>query len=269
MTKPKHILVAVDFNKSADPLLNFVAQDIRPEDQVTLLYILGQGYMGLNLAGGLRPFDKEATELNRLTMTHFGHHQQVSHQIGFDPYDAADGIVRYAERQGVDRIYLGSRDRHGLMDKLLGSTCLKVVNQAPCDVVVVPYGAEYSPADKLIMAVTEGASQALTPERLNEWGGKQLLFVHVAKSEGEEFKEEKKQLLQQLFEAHDVHFSFGIQSVISQNTVKSILSFAEEESADRVLLKKSDQSLISTLFLSSTTKEIIEKSIFPLLFITN
>jgi nucleotide-binding universal stress UspA family protein len=267
MSDARHILVAVDFNNATEPLMDFVSKDISKGDRVTLLYVLNQGYMGVNLTSGYLPFDQESRKLREITSRYFSD-VEVDNQVGFDPNSAADGIVRFASQHDVDRIYIGSRDRHHLLDRLLGSTCLQVVNQAPCDVVVVPYGAQHRPTKKFVLAASEGISDLLSEERLKNWKGKHAYFVHIAHGEKDDFSEEQKKILAKLFDENDVDFTFGIESVVSQNTVKSILSFAHSEGADRVLLRKSNQSLISTLFLSSTTKEIIEKSVIPLIFLT-
>ncbi|MDX1684869.1 MAG: universal stress protein [Saprospiraceae bacterium] len=268
MSTNKHILAAIDFNESSEMMLEYLSQYADKNDKITLLHVLNQGYMGVNLSGGILPFDAEAKRLKEMTGQYFEGFDDVENQIGFDPNDAGDGIVRYADSNDVDTIFIASRDKHTLMDKILGSTCLRVVNSAPCDVVVIPHGTKYRPMEKLILAADKGVSDLLTAERFESWKGCQVFFVHIIEDDQDDFDDEKKQLMVKLFDQNDVDFSFGVETLKSQDTVKAILSFAHNENADAVLLRKSNQSLISTLFLSSTTKEIIDKTILPLIFIT-
>ena len=51
--------------------------------------------------------------------------------------DAA--IVEQARRSGAGLIVMGSHGRHGLSHALLGSVAEKVVEHAPCPVLVVPF----------------------------------------------------------------------------------------------------------------------------------
>jgi nucleotide-binding universal stress UspA family protein len=51
--------------------------------------------------------------------------------------DAAEGIIDEAERQQADLIVLGTRGRGTAARWLLGSVSTKVLQHAPCDVLVV------------------------------------------------------------------------------------------------------------------------------------
>lgn len=50
--------------------------------------------------------------------------------------DAAAGIVRYAEMNGVDHIVVGTGDKRGLSRLVLGSVAADVVGRAHCSVTV-------------------------------------------------------------------------------------------------------------------------------------
>ena len=51
---------------------------------------------------------------------------------------AADALLRVAGAQGADLVVLGSRGRGDLAAAVLGSTSHKVLNHAPCPVLIVP-----------------------------------------------------------------------------------------------------------------------------------
>ncbi len=51
----------------------------------------------------------------------------------------ADEIVRYAARQRIELIVMGTHGRTGFSRALLGSVAERVVRTAPCPVITVPY----------------------------------------------------------------------------------------------------------------------------------
>jgi nucleotide-binding universal stress UspA family protein len=167
----------------------------------------------------------------------------------------------------VDITFIARREKHDLFEKWLGSTSLGVAKNADCDVVIIPTQMKYHPWENYILAAGEKVSEVITKERLASWTGKRVLFVHVNNDLDTQFEGERRALLSSLFDESNVSFAFGIDTVKSNNVVKSILTFAQNEKADVIAIQKSDQSLISTLFLKSTTKEIIEKATLPLILI--
>ena len=50
----------------------------------------------------------------------------------------APQIVRYAEREGIDLIVLGTHGRTGVTRALIGSVAERVIRTAPCSVLTVP-----------------------------------------------------------------------------------------------------------------------------------
>ncbi len=57
--------------------------------------------------------------------------------------DPESVIERYAKEKDFNLIFIGTRDEHGAMDKILGSVALNVLKNAPCPVFVIPELAEY------------------------------------------------------------------------------------------------------------------------------
>lgn len=66
---------------------------------------------------------------------------------------AADGILRAAEKGGVDVIVMGTHGRRGFRRYLLGSVAARVLHEATCDVLVVPDKAATELAGRILIPV--------------------------------------------------------------------------------------------------------------------
>lgn len=74
----------------------------------------------------------------------------------------ADGILRFAEENDIDAIIIGTHGRRGFRRFILGSVTARVLNEATCDVVVVPRSAEVELEGRILVPVDLfGRSQGL------------------------------------------------------------------------------------------------------------
>lgn len=63
--------------------------------------------------------------------------QGVALKTAIQPGHGAQTIVHYAAEQGCDLIVIGHSGHSGIWGALLGSTTARMVDHAPCDVLVV------------------------------------------------------------------------------------------------------------------------------------
>lgn len=61
----------------------------------------------------------------------------VSPRTVFRQGDPGDEILKFIREQGVDLVVVGSHGRTGFRKFLLGSVSAKIVNEAPCPVLVI------------------------------------------------------------------------------------------------------------------------------------
>lgn len=262
----KNILVPVDFNPASENAMAYVSNYAQDEDHILLIHVVSQGFSGADMIHTAQPLEDLKALLEKKKEKFFPEYKHVEARIVFDPIGPVDGICKAMEEFEADAIFIGTRDQHDVFDKLFGSTCLGVNKNANCDVVVIPPKASYRDLKTIVFAADMGVSELLTADRLLSWNGKKVLFAHVGDPD-DAFNDEKKNVLSRIFQENDVSFAFGIEIIESQDKVKSLLSYAHNEKADAIVMTKSRQSLISTLFLKSVTKEMIEKATLPIVFI--
>lgn len=152
----KHILVPLDQSGLAETALDYAAQLVGAESQITLLTVIvppdlslgtfygptesmlqtvmdtGAGDESLERRIRVQAEDYLRAVSKRLSSTGAQINLQV--QVGQD----AEVIVETAEALGVDAIVMATHGRSGISRWLLGSVTQKVISAAPCPVFVVP-----------------------------------------------------------------------------------------------------------------------------------
>jgi nucleotide-binding universal stress UspA family protein len=121
---PAQILIATDFSDSAEAALGVAVQYARAlHARLHLLHIFSEGEIEVTRLLA----DMAAQAGADVPMTVAG--------AGGDP---AAEILRYAERQPIDLIVVGTHGLTGVSRLLLGSVAERVVRGARCPVLVVP-----------------------------------------------------------------------------------------------------------------------------------
>lgn len=263
----KNILIPVDFNATTENTISYVSHYADHDDHLILLHVMSQGFSGLDMVNMNGPYGECQKSLTAIREDKLKPFNNVTLEIKFDPLGPVDGIQKYAAEHELDVVFMGTRDKHDIFDQILGSTSLGIVKGLNCDVVVIPPMATYRPLGTIVLGAQAGLSQVLTKARLQAWAGKRVLIVHVGQEEDEAYNLEQRSILSTLFQENDVDFAFGLDEIVSDDVVKSLLSYSQNEKADAIILQRSNQGLLSSLFLKSVTKEMIEKATLPIVFI--
>ena len=154
-TRPvQHILVATDFSESADAALEVAIQYARIfRARLHLVHVFAVGEL-------------DVTQL--LADAAARAEPDVPVSVAGTGGDPAEEILRYASRQPVDLIVVGTHGRTGVSRLLLGSVAERVVRGAGCPVLVVPVPhASVVPAATSVPggAKSEGDERAVLPRR--------------------------------------------------------------------------------------------------------
>lgn len=141
MANYQHILVAVDFSKEFESVLNkAIEQQQLTGAHLLLVHVVeytGAMYTGeIPLPEDLDLDQRLAKQAEEKLQAMIDQHslQNVGYQVEIGTPKRE--IVRVAEEQNVDLIIIGSHGRHGLQ-LLLGSTANGVLHLATCDVLAV------------------------------------------------------------------------------------------------------------------------------------
>ena len=139
----QHILAAIDFSSSADPIIQRAIEFKKNASAaLTLIHVvdhlppLGFGEEPLIAPDWMIP-EKELISAAEKSLERILHEHQLDKTDHLVTLGTASGeIVRVAEEKQCDLIIVGSHGRHGVR-MLLGSTANGVLHHAHCDVLAV------------------------------------------------------------------------------------------------------------------------------------
>lgn len=131
------ILLAYDGSEAAGHALKRAAEIAQHGNDVTVVSVVPLQPSGPRSAGPIMSGDVEehGRELQEAVakLKELGVEAKTIEAVGHP----AESIVDEAERGGFNLIVVGHRGHHGVARFLLGSTALRVVTHAHCDVLVV------------------------------------------------------------------------------------------------------------------------------------
>ncbi|MEM1201605.1 MAG: universal stress protein [Acidobacteriota bacterium] len=200
---------------------------------------------------------------------------------------AAPEVVRYAEKQEVDLIVMGSHGRRGWRRFLLGSVAEEVVRTAPCAVLTLRESqAEVHPPSRILAPFdfSEASRQALVAAKdLAVRFGASLEVLHVIEPP---LDPDLYVGLHDRYESFDVeHLAGRTRKALEQEVAKSdgpdpdgmslrveggragteILRRAEESEADLLVISDKGRSGFERFMLGSVAEKVIRSARCPVL----
>ena len=94
-------------------------------------------------------------------------------------------------------------------------------------------------------------------------------FLHIKEKPESDYSAESQNIVNVLFEKEPAEFGFEIAVLNSKNITDSLLSAAYNYNADVLITISENQSFMNKLIFKSLSKEMIEKSSIPVLFLHN
>lgn len=136
------VVVASDLSEASLPALQMALRSFPPE-RLTFFHAFDMPYRGwTDDKAGYENQARAAAieECRRVLAAAAG--QAVAASIKIETFcgDAARGLGNYAAAENIDLIIAGTRGHGGVTQFLLGSVSARILNEAHCDVLIVPRG---------------------------------------------------------------------------------------------------------------------------------
>jgi nucleotide-binding universal stress UspA family protein len=202
------------------------------------------------------------------------------HQANFASDSPADGILQYAEEEGIDLIVMGTHGRQAADRLMAGSVAERVVREAPCPVMTVRCARSVEVNRVLVPIDFSDRSKAVIPvarELARLYGAEVELFfvidedtmpmahvpllgpVHVSP---EEVEKRFRKLMRQLVESHqsaDVPVS---GTVHIGHPTQDITEYATDH-ADLIVMGTHGRTGLQRLFLGSVAEKVVRHAPCP------
>ena len=192
-------------------------------------------------------------------------------KIETEVYDSmgypSDKIIVLSKSPSFDIVVMGRVGESGIWNNLFGSVSIKVAQGAFCPVLLVPEGVRYRPIKKMLFA--QNFDESIHPATYDR-----LLFIascfgaeiHSLFVDPRKATHEMDGLVNRewnMFESTRRHFK---TSVVEGNSVLEVIhTYAQTQNIDLIAVSTHHRNMLDKLFHESVTREVAEKTKFPIL----
>ena len=174
------------------------------------------------------------------------------------------------EEESFDCAVIGTRDKYDLFDRWFGTTSLGMTKTMNIPIYLVPRYSTFEEYNKVVVSSDEHLIEQNLVQQIKEWNDQHkayVKFLHIQSKDEDQYSEESKTIVSELFEKSDPDFGFEIANIKSDNISESLLANAYNFKADLLVVITEKQSFIQTLLFQSVSKKIILQSSIPVLFL--
>lgn len=185
-------------------------------------------------------------------------------------YNTANAIIQRAQESDISAVVMAPRSKAKLMDKWLGSTSTTVSETCERPVYLVPPGVDFSPFERIVVANNHLAAQNFPLWQIKQLAKKYHSVVHFVHVEWPNqygpLKFVPWRLMEKLTgnEAGD-KFPFKVVTVNEEDITKGLLEYADQETANLVVIVNQLQSHWRAFLRASLTQNLALRTNKPIL----
>jgi nucleotide-binding universal stress UspA family protein len=271
----KSILVPVDFTKNAHNAYAYATHLAHKFDcSIHLVHV----YSGIDKASGDR---KKAEEKHSRILADLKSFQTFyslqNNDLPFAPVDTTfelrggdiiKEINNLSVGEQVEMIVAGTRDKHSLGDKWLGTISQGISMKAQCPVLLVPKGVKYSDFKHIVFACDYMASNFFILDRIQSFNRSfhaNIHFVHVEQNQDDAYGQVKNEIFDFLMAYEEPSFGVHMSSIQGGNVGNTLFEYAHHHGANLIVLVSKHRSFFEKIIHKSMTKRIVLRSHIPVL----
>ena len=266
------ILVPIDHSHVAESAANYAVQLASIIDaEITLIHVINASLSAVdnyfidsidevfNVSNKkLQQFADELAEKfnNKVAI-------QIEVKFGVPGFAIAD----YANANKVDYIVTGMRDRHNLIERLLGTTSTIITKMAQCPVLLIHENTYWRRPEKVIFTLDDSSDFDESIHKylvFNRTFSAKTDFIHI-RSEDEATQSPSNVVLQEMFMEKVPEFAFEIKTIYGGDIVQSIVDYSIFEKADLLVMVHRKRSILDGFFNKSLTLKTAEGFHLPIM----
>lgn len=179
-------------------------------------------------------------------------------------------ITQFAEKNNVDCIIMGTRDKYNLFDRWFGSISYAVVKNCTVPLYLIPKYAKYKGHNKIMIASDYKSGDSEFLKKIKSWNkyhNANIHFLHIQNKLTDNFNEVKSNIVKHLFEDNELEFTFEVEVIKEKEITHSLLATAYNKGIDLLVAIPEKKTFLKSLIFKSISKELILQSEIPILFI--
>ncbi len=271
------ILVPVDFYKTSFSAFRYASNfsKLFPGSEITLLHVINGSFGTNDVMVHHELLDRKDSVLKRLQYFEKEYPLEIGVEIPKVKINRVTKygipgftIAEYAKSENFDMIIMGTRDKHNLFDKLLGSSSSITIRTAECPVMLIHENVKYNSPKKIVFGFDstsdiEGAIEQY--RKLNNIILAKTDFVHVNTFSKDNIEHQKKEIIEELFEDHNPNFLFEVKTIEGSEMRTTLKDYCLFEKSDMLVMMHRDQGLISNMFRSHQSVKMAQEFHLPVL----
>ena len=271
----KKILVPVDFYKTSFAAFNYAVNLAKKLDcEITLIHII-YGSLTTHEFIGINPLlSMEESAHKRMEYFTKDYPAEVGIKLPEVPIKkevrfglAGFGIANYANDYDFDLVIMGTRDKHDLFDRFLGSASSIVIRKADCPVMLIHENTPYVEPKKIAFAFDTKVDLSDSIEdflSINQKLKAKTDFVHVDENANTVFNK-KEEIVKELFEENEPEFVFEIKNILGKDVQSELQDYCIFEKADLLAMVLRDDGLFSRMFRSTNSIKMAQDFHLPVI----
>lgn len=272
------ILVPTDFNRASLSAYNYASLVAERFDaEITLLHVIAGSFnTGDTLAiEPLQTLETTANERLQYFSKKYAEEQKVELPVPAKKTIVRWGmpgftIVDYADDNDYDLIVMGSRDKYGFFDRLLGSASAITVRRSSCPVMIIHADTPMRLPEKVVFTFDDKVDIEDSVEdyrSLNKVLKAYTKFLHVDNHQGkDDISDQVAEILDEMAD-EEYSFAFDVQTIKGDSVTDKIKDFCLFEKADMIVMHHREKGVFGSLFGRQLSVEVAQDFKLPVLVV--